>query len=51
VVSTSISALGNKSSFNPKALPMNLGAVPHVVELKKHSVTVVETVVTVSSGK
>ena len=47
----SLSALGNKSSSNLKALPMSLGVVPHAVELTKCSVLAVETTATVPSGK
>ena len=47
----SLSALGNKSSSNLKALPMSLGVVPHAVEPKKRSVPTVETTATVPSGE
>ena len=47
----SLSALGNKSSSNLKALPMSLGVVPHAVEPKKHSVPTVETTATVPGGE
>jgi hypothetical protein len=42
-----VSALGNKSSSNLKALPMSLSVVPHAVEPKKHKVLAVETTATV----
>jgi len=47
----SLSALGNKSSSNLKALPMSLSVVPHAVEPTKHSVPTMETTATVPSGK
>ena len=47
----SLSALGNKSSSNLKALPMSLGVVPHAVEPKKRSVPAAETTTPVPGGK
>ena len=47
----SLSALGNKSSSNLKALPMSLSVVPHAVEPTKRSVPAVETTATVPSGE
>jgi hypothetical protein len=47
----SLSALGNRSSSKLKALPMSLGAVPHAVEPKKHSVLTVVTTATVPGGE
>ena len=47
----SLSALGNKSSSNLKALLMSLGVVPHAVEPKRHSVPTMETTATVPGSK
>jgi hypothetical protein len=48
---TTFNFRGNKSSFNPKALPMNQSVVPHAVGPKKHSVPTTKTTATVPNGE